>query len=490
MPILIVVNKSEKWPERIQGIQLVGARAYLTEKTYSEMRDATVFNLCRSYGYQSLGYYVSLLAEARGHRPQPNVATSQDMKLQAVVRILSDDFDDSVQRGLAQIQGREFTLSIYFGQSIAQRYRRLALQLFNHFQAPLLRARFTRDEDGWQLQTVTPIPANEIPESHMAFVIEAAGTYFASKRFSPRRQKQKCWDIAILHDPDEDHPPSNAGAIRRFVRAAESVSLGVELIGKDDYGRLAEFDALFIRQTTAVNHFTYRFARRAAASGLVVVDDPQSIVRCANKVYLAELLDHHGIPTPRTLIVHKDNVDQVVPTLGLPCVLKQPDSAFSRGVVKVEDEQQLQQELARLLADSDLVIAQQFVPTDYDWRVGVFDRQPIFVCRYYMAERHWQIIKRDPGGTRFGKVDTMPVDVAPKRIVGLAVRAANLIGDGLYGVDLKQSGKDVHVIEINDNPNIDAGFEDSVLKQDLYTHIMRGFVARIEKRKALTGRLP
>ena len=45
---------------------------------------------------------------------------------------------------------------------------------------------------------------------------------------------------------------------------------------------------------------------------------------------------------------------------------------------------------------------------------------------------------------------------------------ANLIGDGLYGVDLKQAGDKVVVIEVNDNPNIDCGVEDVYLGDDLY----------------------
>ena len=77
----------------------------------------------------------------------------------------------------------------------------------------------------------------------------------------------------------------------------------VEFIGRDDYPRLAEFDALLIRETTAVNHHTWRFARRAQAEDLAVIDDPDSILRCANKVYLAEVLKGARIPTPRTLIV-------------------------------------------------------------------------------------------------------------------------------------------------------------------------------------------
>src|SRR3546814_13790004 len=64
---------------------------------------------------------------------------------------------------------------------------------------------------------------------------------------------------------------------------------------------VAEFDALFIRETTAVNHHTYRFARRAAREGLVVVDDPLSILRAANKVFLAQLMERHRIPQPKSV---------------------------------------------------------------------------------------------------------------------------------------------------------------------------------------------
>ena len=46
------------------------------------------------------------------------------------------------------------------------------------------------------------------------------------------------------------------------------------------------------------------------------------------------------------------------------------------------------------------------------------------------------------------------------------------MGNGLYGVDLKQSGDQVVVIEVNDNPNVDAGVEDLWLGEDLYRQIM------------------
>ena len=83
-----------------------------------------------------------------------------------------------------------------------------------------------------------------------------------------------------------------------------------------------------------VNHYTYRFAQRAESEGLVVMDDPLSIVRCSNKVYLAELLTRHKVPVPKSLVIHKGQALDIAAELGFPMVLKKPDSAFSVGVVK------------------------------------------------------------------------------------------------------------------------------------------------------------
>lgn len=485
MKILIVVNSPDRWPLQIPNVELVSARAYLTDPSHSERRGVRVFNLCRSYAYQSLGYYVSLLAEARGHKPQPSVETIQGMKSQATLRLFSEDIAELTEQAFTQVTSNEYVLSIYFGRPLAKRHERLALALFNQYPAPLLRARFHRDEDGtWNLVGMRPIPANEVPESHHPVLVEAAEHYFQGKRFTPRRPRSRRFDLAILVDPQEEHPPSNRRALERFEQAAHRAGLEAERITRDDYARLSEFDALFIRTTTAVDHYTYRFATRAALSGLVVIDDPQSIVRAANKVFLAEVLERHGVRIPRTEIVHRGNMHEIQGKLGLPCVLKKPDSAFSQGVVKVATPEQLADKLEELLEQSELVVAQSFVPTEYDWRVGVLDGRPLYACRYFMAPGHWQVIKHDGAEVDYGKVETLPVEVAPRNVIQAAVKAADLIGDGLYGVDLKQHGRDVFVIEVNDNPNIDAGFEDRVLKNELYDRIMAAFVARIEDRKA------
>jgi glutathione synthase/RimK-type ligase-like ATP-grasp enzyme len=132
------------------------------------------------------------------------------------------------------------------------------------------------------------------------------------------------------------------------------------------------------------------------------------------------------------------------------------------------------------------VIAQEFLPTEFDWRIGVFDREPLYACRYHMVQKHWQITQRDGDGERkYGRVETLPVQQVPRQVIRTALRACNLIGDGLYGVDLKQVGRQCYIIEVNDNPNIDGGYEDNFLKHELYERIMGVFLERIEAKKRI-----
>jgi glutathione synthase/RimK-type ligase-like ATP-grasp enzyme len=479
MKPLLVVDSPKRWPLQIPGTEIVSSYQYLSDPAFSAGPGRKVFNLCRSFAYQAAGYYVSLLAEARGHRPLPSVEAMQDFKLSPLIRIVSQDIDELIQASLKRIKSHEFELSIYFGHNMAAGHDRLAMAIFNAFPAPLLRARFEHDEN-WQLISVRAIGLGEVPESHRPFVIEQAERYL---RRAPRKNKSgppMRYDLAILHNPSDPMPPSSEEALKKFVAAGEELGIRCELIERDAYGRIAEFDGLFIRETTAVNHHTYRFARRASAGGLVVIDDPQSIVRCTNKVFLAETMARHKVAMPRTLILSRDNAAEGIASLGLPCVLKQPDSSFSAGVTRLSPGDNMEQRLEELFEQSELLIAQEFVPTDFDWRIGVLGGRPLFACRYMMAKGHWQIVKRDADGVHHGGWSTLPIPEAPKDVVRLAVRAAALIGDGLYGVDLKVvDGKPI-VIEINDNPNIDAGVEDEILGDGLYLAVMEHFRRKFE----------
>ena len=71
---------------------------------------------------------------------------------------------------------------------------------------------------------------------------------------------------------------------------------------------------------------------------------------------------------------------------------------------------------------------------DSSGRVGVLDREPLFVCQYRMARGHWQIIKHGPNGAREGGLTTIALGEAPPQVVEVALRAASAIGETALSV--------------------------------------------------------
>lgn len=484
MNVYLVSNHDEmlrKWFD--DSITIISARDYITNPDLVSGRNVKVYNLCSDIGYQQQGYYVSLLAEARRHKVVPGVGTWRDFNDKTMVVQQVAELDDLIQKSLAPLQSDTFVLSIYFARNLAKRYDKLCSHIFGLFPAPLMRAHFQLQDGRWRLKQLLPLSVANIPEDHQAFFVQAVQGFF-SRKLSVANATRWRYDLAILVNAKEKTPPSDSKALQRFANAAQKLGMRTEFIEKKDYARLGEFDALFIRETTQVDHHTYRFARRAEAEGLVVIDDPNSILRCTNKVYLAELLTRHQVSIPKTMVVHKDNAKEIATEIGFPCILKQPDSSFSQGVFKCSDEAELKAQLKQLFKTSSLLIVQEFMPTPFDWRVGTIDQRPLYASKYFMASKHWQIRHEDDKGrVRVGKDEAVPIGWVPQKVIKTALKAADLIGDGLYGVDLKEVDGRVVVIEVNDNPSIDGGVEDTALGDELYHRIMATILERIEERK-------
>lgn len=478
---IIVVDNPKRWSLEIDQVTVISAKDYTSDVEMFSKKNLRVFNLCNSYKYQTLGYYVSLLASAREHRAIPNVTTIRDMKDTSVIESIADDIDEVIQKTLSKNLEDKLELDIYFGQTLNSAYKQMGQQIYRLFEAPLFRVMFIKTNK-WEIKKIQPLSLKHVPLENFESVQLFAKKYFETKRFYRKRMKPYKYDLAILVNSSEAHPPSNKKALKKFVDAAEKLDFYTEFIHKEDLNRISEFDALFIRETTNVNDYTYQFSRKAYAEGLVVLDDPWSILRCSNKIYLNERLTINNLHTPETHVLFKGALNKAkLAEIKYPLILKQPDSAFSLGVIKVQNESELKQQLDLLFKKSDLVIAQAFLPSDFDWRIGVLDNQPLFACKYFMAKGHWQIYdwkskEKDPSG----EAESVSLFDVPKKVLQTATKAASLMGDGLYGVDLKEVNGKVYVIEVNDNPNIDAGIEDKILGNELYEKIMHSFLTRIE----------
>jgi glutathione synthase/RimK-type ligase-like ATP-grasp enzyme len=493
---LFIAKSQQDWDIGVPDIMVISPHAYLANPVYRHV--SRIVNLCDSYSYQGTGYYVSLLAEARDHHPLPTAKTIEDLQSQTLVDRLTADLDGLIQSSLHQVISNDTTnantniyaMDIYFGMVPEGQPAPLARQLFNRLPAPILRAIFTREDwlrnRHWRLSTLQTMTLNAIPQQDREIFLQAAAAYQsrplpAGESMPAKYGTGRKPALAILHDVNAQVPPSDPGAIENFIQAAKAAGMDAEIITQVDRQRLMQFDALFIRDTTHVKHYTYQFARQAALMGLAVIDDPDAILKCSNKVYLTELFNCHDIPIPRTLMVNRHNLDSIIPALGLPCILKQPDGAFSMGVSKVTSKEELRTTAALFFQQSALLLAQEYLPTEFDWRIGVLDNRALFACKYFMAPGHWQIVHhQDDSKLNMGHVEAVPLDEVPPEVLKTALDATNLIGTGFYGVDLKHHNQQCAVIEINDNPNVDAGNEDAVAGMTLYSDLIHALLTRID----------
>jgi glutathione synthase/RimK-type ligase-like ATP-grasp enzyme len=485
---IVLVENPTDWKAHYPGIPIVTAKDYLAKREYFSDPNLRVINLCRSYRYLSVGYYCSLLAEARRHRVIPSVRTINDLSRKSIYSLDIEDLDASVQKTLGKprpgFTATAFELEIFFGQCSVKGLQELARELFDDFRAPLLKVEF-RLHGKWRIAALKAMHIHNLSAAQEEAFLAALTAYLSKPWRQPRTPSTFRYDLAVLYNPKEKLPPSDNKALKNFIRVGRDLGVDVELIEKKDFGRLAEFDALFIRETTGIDHYTYQFSKKAESEGMVVIDDPNSILRCTNKVYLDELLRAHKVKTPKTVIVRRDTLDTLDTQIPYPIVLKIPDGSFSRGVFKVKDRAELIETASRLFKSSDLILAQEFLYTEYDWRVGILNKVPIYVCQYFMSKEHWQIYNHSKSARfREGGFKTFRVEETPEMVVKTALKAAGLIGHGLYGVDLKQTDKGVMVIEVNDNPNIDAGVEDAALKDELYKTIIEDFIWRLDRKRA------
>lgn len=482
---LIVVDDMKDWAPFYPSEQVISFKDYLDGGHFNNSARTRIINLCKGYRYLADGYYCSLLAEARGHHVIPSVQVINDLGRRELYQLQLGDIATSLERSLAgQEKSERLKVTSYFGTSPDAVYRELVRKLFELFPCPVLEIEL-RYKRTWEVVSLKAVSPRELDDESQTAFAEALDRYSRQVWRGARKRKHYRYDMAILVNPEEKLPPSDGKALKQFIRAGRELGIDVELIKQRDYPRLSEFDALFIRETTAIDHHTYRFARKAAAEGLIVVDDPDSILRCTNKVYLADMFHTRKVPAPRSRILRKgssDLVQKLEADFGYPMVVKIPDGSFSRGIFKVHDRKELETSLKELFKKSALLLAQEFFYTDFDWRIGIFNNKPLYACRYYMVKNHWQIYRHGGSRTASGDFDTLPTFEVPRDVLRAAQAATQPIGTSLYGVDVKEKDGKGYVIEVNDNPSIDRGVEDAYLGDELYRLIMGEFLRRMEER--------
>jgi len=265
-------------------------------------------------------------------------------------------------------------------------------------------------------------------------------------------------------------------ALLRYKSAAESRGHTVDYLFRPELRKIPRYDALFIRALTDPMNSTYVAARIAELHGKPVIDDSRSITICCDKIFMYRCLMARNVPIPRTVFLKADEINpqraaELFAGLGPQLVLKAPNSSFSAHVDKVNSVAEFESVGERYLHRAERIVVQEFVPSRFDWRIGVLNSQPLYSCKYVIPDETFKIQAVVNGRLAVARVEPVPIEDAPPDVVRTAMDAAAAIGNGLYGVDLKETENGAVVIEVNDNPTLNAEEEDRYAP-DIYARIV------------------
>lgn len=267
-------------------------------------------------------------------------------------------------------------------------------------------------------------------------------------------------------------------ALENFKQAAARSGHEFDFMFRENVSVIPKYDAVFIRATTDPLFTAYVVSRTASELGLKVVDDPESIQICGNKIHQYALFEKYNIPRIPTLFINKEEfhhrqIVEIFREFGKPVVVKAPYTSFSRYVEKVACETSFREVALRFFRKSDVLAVQKFMPTAFDWRVGVLNDEVLYVCKYMIPKGRWKHGAKLRGKPTviWGRTFSMKRENAPARLKEVALKACKVIGHGLYGVDIKEVNGEYVVVEVNDNPSIYAGYED-LRNKDVYGKII------------------
>ncbi|MBI4975469.1 RimK family alpha-L-glutamate ligase [Candidatus Peregrinibacteria bacterium] len=179
--------------------------------------------------------------------------------------------------------------------------------------------------------------------------------------------------------------------------------------------------------------------------GMLLFNRYESILKAKNKIKTMQVLDHYGIPIPKTVVLQRqDDLKRAVNFVGgFPVILKQPFGSFGNGVVIVESMRALN---SLLTWDQPMYLLQQYVKYSKgkDMRIFVVNGKVVgSMMRSAKKGEFRSTIELGGTGTT--------VEITEEE-QAIAIRSVQALDLSYGGVDVMRSSSGPVVLEVNSNP--------------------------------------
>jgi glutathione synthase/RimK-type ligase-like ATP-grasp enzyme len=262
---------------------------------------------------------------------------------------------------------------------------------------------------------------------------------------------------------------------------AESMGYRSYFIFPVEIKKVLKTDALFIRSRTDPLNIAFIASKMAEMHDIPVIDDSRSIQICSDKINMYLHLIKAKVSVPRTELIKRtdfseEGIGQLLESMNGSMVLKEPSTTYGNRVKKVTSVGDAHHIAGSYLKMSDWIVAQEYIESEEDWKVGVLNGEFLYACRYILPTESQKIVASEEGEIPDYASESVPQHLVPRETIDLAIDAARAIGNGLYSVDIKQRGGRQFVIEVNDNPSLESG-EDEYYPQ-IYNKIISNLMER------------
>lgn len=202
------------------------------------------------------------------------------------------------------------------------------------------------------------------------------------------------------------------------------------------------------------------------------------ILSAKNKIKTIQILDHFGIPIPKTVVVQRpdDLVQAAKQVGGFPLIVKNPFGSFGNGVVIVESMRALQ---SFLRWDEPMYLLQQYVKYSKGKDIRIFVVNGRVVGSMMRSAKKGEF----RSNIELGGIGT-PVEITDEE-AAIAVRSVQALDLTYGGVDIMRGKEGPVVLEVNSNPGFKALERSTGVS--IARYLIEYAVEYVEKYSSFTG---
>jgi len=216
--------------------------------------------------------------------------------------------------------------------------------------------------------------------------------------------------------------------------------------------QLLRYDAVIPRIGASITHYGLAVLRQFEVQGVFPLNESVAIGRSRDKLRALQLLARDGIGLPVTAFAHgpRRAEDVIKEVGGTPCVIKLLEGTQGRGVILAETAASAKSIIEAFSAANMNILVQEFIK-----EAGGNDLRALVVGGKVVAS----MMRSSKTGEfranlhRGGQAEAVVISEDERRT---AVRAAEVLGLNVAGVDLLRSNRGPLVMEVNSSPGIEG----------------------------------